>query len=107
MSNIPLLTVPSSAAPVEGTPKNMDGGRAVISITATSYGTDGKIVIKASADGTIFTTLKDPGTASGLAEYSENIAFNVDKLAQGWQIRADLEISSGTATAVEVIMGTN
>jgi hypothetical protein len=106
MSNILLLTVASSAASVEGDPKNMDGGRTVISITAASYGADGKIVIKGSADGTIFTTQRDPGTPSGLAEYSEDIQFNVDKLPQGWQIRADLEISSGTATDVKVIMGT-
>lgn len=108
MANIRLIDNLTSASPVVGTPQIMDGGRAVISITATDYGTDGKVAIKASADGTIFTTLEDASTGSGLAEYSADILFNLDKLAQGWQIRADFEgITSGTSTALTVIMGTN
>ena len=105
MSNIFLIRNLTSAAPVVGTPEIMDGGATVLSIKATSYGADGKIVIKASADGTNFTTLEDAGTGSGLAEYSADIVFNLDKLAQGWSIRTDLEITSGTATAINVIMG--
>lgn len=107
MANKKLIDNLTSGSTVLGTPVTMDGGRAVISITATSYGADGKVVLKASADGTIFTTLEDATTSSGLAEYSANILFNLDKLAQGWKIRADLEITSGTATDVTVIMGTN
>ena len=106
MANIRLIDNLTSAAPVVGTPQTMDGGATVISIKATSFGTDGKIVIQASPDGVNFTTLEDPGTASGLAEYSADIMFNVDKLAQAWSIRVDLEITSGIATGVTVIMGT-
>lgn len=107
MANIKLIDNLATAITVVGTPVTMDGGRVVISITATDYGTDGKVVLKASADGIIFTTLEDASTGSGLAEYSADILFNLDKLAQGWQIRADFEITTGTATDVTVIMGTN
>ena len=107
MANKKLIDNLTSDSTVLGTPVTMDGGRVVISITATSYGGDGKVVLKGSADGTIFTTLEDFATPSGLAEYSTDIFFNLDKLAQGWKIRADLVIASGTATDVTVIMGTN
>lgn len=108
MANIRLIDDLTSASPVVGTPFIMDGGRVVIHITATDFGTDGQVVIKASADGTIFTTLEDASTASGLAEYNANIILNIDKLGQGWKIRADFEgITGGTSTALTVIMGTN
>ena len=107
MSNIKLVDIASTAVDVEGTAENMDGGAAVVSITATSYGTDGKVVLKASADGVIFTTLEDAATTSGLAEYSEDIIFNLDRIAQGWQFRVDFEITTGTATDVKVFLGTN
>ena len=106
MSNILLLDAASQGSPGKtGNPKNMNGGRTVIHIFATSYGTDGKVVLKASSDGTNFTTLEDPATSSGLAEYSSDIIFNIDKLAQGWSIRADLVITTGTATGLKVYMG--
>ena len=107
MANIPLLDVVSATTDETGTATTMDGGRAVLHISATSYGTNGKVVVKASSDGVNFTTLADPATTSGLAEYSADIIFNLDKLAQGWSIRADLIISTGTATVVKVVMGTN
>jgi hypothetical protein len=105
MANIKLIDALTSGSTVVGTPETSDGNRTTIHIFATSYGTDGKVVLKASSDGVNFTTLEDPATTSGLAEYSANIIFNMDKPAQGWSIRADLEITSGTATAVNVIMG--
>ena len=108
MSNIILLQAASQGTPGKtGDPAKMDGSSVVISIRATSYGTDGKVVMKASEDGTNFTTLEDPATSSGLAEYSADIMFNVDRLAQGWTIRADLVITTGTATGLKVTMGTN
>ncbi len=109
MANVKLIDNLTSNSPVEGTPADMDGGRVVIYISADDYGTDGKVVIKTSAEnGLAFVTLTDPTTSSGLAEYSDDIVFNLDKLAQSWLIRADFEgITSGTSTNLNVIMGTN
>lgn len=105
---VELLRVASSASGVQGTPANMDGGPVNIAIKATSFGTDGKVVLKASPnyDGSFpFITLEDKNTLSGLAEYSANTAsVRLDSLPAGWQIRADLEISSGTATVLLVVM---
>jgi len=108
MANKKLIDNLDSAIAVEGTPVVMDGGRVVIHITATDYGTDGQVAIKGSADGIIFTTLKDSTTITELAEYTANVIINIDKLGQGWQIRADFEgITGGTSTALNVTMGTN
>ena len=108
MSNILILEAASQGTPGKtGDPIDMDGSRSVLHIFATSYGTDGKIVIKASSDGSTFTTLEDPATTSGLAEYSADTIFNLDKIPQGWTLRADLEITTGTATGLKVYLGTN
>ena len=107
MANKILLEVASSAAGVQGDAQGTKGDNFPIQISATSYGTDGKIVIKGSADGSVYTTLSDPNTASGLAEYDADTIIKVDRLAQSWKIRADLEISAGTATGVKVVMGAN
>jgi len=108
MANTTLLDVASQGTPgVDGTPVLMDGSYKTIHIQATSYGTDGKIVLKESpnVDGAVFVTMRDPNTTSGLAEYSANDSPVLDRLPAGWLIRADLEITTGTATAVLVIMG--
>lgn len=108
MSNRVILDVASQGSPgVEGTPVNMSGGKVTAHIQADSYGTDGKIVLKASAntDNTDFITLEDPLTASGLAEYSANTSKVIDFLPTGWLLRADLVIGTGTFTNALVVVG--
>jgi hypothetical protein len=108
MSNTTLLSVASQGTPgVNGTAANMNGSEVSIDVQADSYGTDGKVVLKARANstGSVFKTLEDTNTISGLAEYSANTASIRLMLPAGWQIRADLVISTGTATNVLVIMG--
>lgn len=104
MANIKILEEASVTANLEGTPFNMNGSIKTISIQADSYGTNGKIILKASpnVDGAVFQTLED---GSGLAEYSANKQVVLDKLPAGWQIRADITISSGTMTNALVVMG--
>jgi hypothetical protein len=109
MSNIVLLQTASQGTPgVNGTAVNMEGGPVSIDIQADSYGTDGKVVLKAKANynaSSAFKTLEDPNTISGLAEYSANTASVRISLPSGWQLRADLVITTGTATNLIVIMG--
>jgi len=105
MSNETLLSVASSASGVTGTPTLMEGASVSVQIQATSYGVNGQVVLKGSADGTTFITLKD--AAGATAAYSANTIVVIDRLGQGWQIRADLVISSGTATVVSAVMSTN
>jgi len=109
MSNTELLSVASQGSPgVEGTPVNMNGSEVSIDIQASSFGGDGKVVLKARANygaANAFKTLEDVNTISGLAEYSSNTAGVRVSLPAGWQIRADLVITSGTATLVSVYMG--
>lgn len=107
MANIKILEVVSATGNVEGTPFNLDGAKKTIHIQATSYGTNGKIVLKESpnVDGAAFVTVRDPNTVSGLAEYSADTQLVLDRLPAGWKIRADIEISSGTMTNALVVMG--
>ena len=108
MSNDILLDVSSQGSPgVQGIPVLLTGGKRSVTIQAVSYGGDGKIVLKGSSnvDGSLFLTLSDSGTASGLAEYSSDSVVVIDFLPSGWLLRADLEISSGTASDVLVVLG--
>lgn len=109
MANIELLNLVSQGSPgANGDPVNMNGGEVSIDIQASSYGTDGKVVLKARANysaASVFKTLEDPNSISGLAEYSANTASVRVRLPAGWQIRADLVITTGTATNVIVYMG--
>jgi hypothetical protein len=109
MSNTELLSVASQGNPgVNGTAVNMNGSEVSIDIQASSFGGDGKVVLKARSNygaANLFKTLEDANTISGLAEYTANTAGIRVSLPAGWQIRADLVITSGTATNVIVIMG--
>jgi hypothetical protein len=109
MSNQVLLNVASQGSPgVEGTPINLDGSHQAIHIQADSFGTDGKVVLKVSPNynaNSAFVTMEDQNTISGLAEYSSNSVVTVRDLPAGWQIRADLVITTGTFTNAVVIMG--
>ena len=109
MSNIPILEVASSGSSVNGAATSMLGAGVAIEVQADSYGTNGKVVLKARSayDGSVFKTLTDPNTVSGLAEYSADAVVYLDRLGQGWEIRADLVITTGTATNVLAIMSTN
>jgi len=108
MANIKLLEVASQGTPgVSGTPVIMDGSYKTIHVQATDYGTDGKIVLKESpnVDGAVFTTMRDKNSVSGLAEYSTDDQVTFDRLPQGWFIRADIVITTGTMTGALVVMG--
>ena len=109
MSNTVLLNIASQGTPgADGTPVNMNGSEVSIDIQADSYGTDGKVVLKAKSNygaSSAFKTLEDTNTISGLAEYSANTASIRLMLPAGWQIRADLVITTGTATNVLAVMG--
>lgn len=107
MSNEILLNVSSATSNQTGTVQNSNGAKITVSIQADSYGGDGQVVLRANANvtGSSFNTLPDTNTSSGLAEYSDNTFVVIDRLPQGWSLRADLEISSGTATNVLVAAG--
>ena len=108
MSNTVLLSITSQGTPgADGTPVNLNGSEVSIDIQADSYGTDGKVVLKARSNSaaSVFKTLEDTNTISGLAEYSANTASIRLMLPAGWQIRADLVITTGTATNVLAVMG--
>jgi hypothetical protein len=108
MSNQVLLNVASQGSPgVEGTPVVLDGSRKAVHIQADSFGTDGKVVIKVSPnydENSVFVTLEDANTISGLAEYTSNSVITVNGLPAGWKIRADLVITTGSFTNAVVLM---
>lgn len=109
MSNQVLLNVASQGTPgIEGTPVTLDGSHKAVHFQADSYGTDGKIVIKVSPnynENSVFVTLEDANTITGLAEYASNSVISITHLPAGWQIRADLVITTGSFTNAVVIMG--
>ena len=100
-----ILEVASATSNEQGTEINLDGDSLNLDIQADSYGTNGKIVVKAKANvpGAVFKTLDDPATVSGLAEYAANTIKYIDRLKAGMILRVDLEISSGTAINVKVV----
>ncbi len=107
MANQVLANISSTAITVEGTPLQVDGGKSVVSISATSYGVDGQVVLKGSPDGSVYTTLTDSDSPTCRSEYRGDSIVVVDKLGQGWFIRADFEITDGTGTGILVTLSTN
>jgi hypothetical protein len=83
----------------DGIPQPGDGGSKQISIWGADYG-GGSVTIQTSPDLITWITLKYGGNP---AVFTSNISLKLDKIGQGFYIRATLTGSSG-ASGVNVDM---